>query len=165
MLYRACVALAACTLAACGPYRIDHQHMILEPVAGLQVLERSTTSLSSDDQPLHFPKTGLPLKAVLQRDRYQINFDMPQSSGTALLFIGARAPDGQQLQIEGAHLRHVYPKSAEELDGYPFAFMVEEARGAPLVIVIRGPGGAVLGEERLKYRIVSRGVAYGIEWI
>ncbi|HEU5136144.1 MAG TPA: hypothetical protein VFU13_13425 [Steroidobacteraceae bacterium] len=80
-----------------------------------------------------------------------------------MIFFSVRTADGVVLNVEGAHVRRVHPDA--EVLGYQYSFMVEEAHGKPMELVIRAPDGSELGRERLTYKVRSRGVAYGIEWI
>jgi len=156
------VLLVAWPMAGCAPYRIDHEHVVFDDTPGLTILERSTEAVSSERKPLRNGKVGFPIKTVLKRERYEVHFDLPPGS-TPLLFLSVRTAQGTVLDVEGAYLRRVHPDA--EVLGYQYSYYVSEADGAPLEFVIRAPGGAELGKERLTYKIRSRGVAYGIDWI
>ncbi len=43
--------VAAASLSACAPYRIDHRHLVLDETPGLVVIERSTTAVDSQGKP------------------------------------------------------------------------------------------------------------------
>lgn len=154
--------LVAGSLSACAPYRIDHRHLVLDETPGLIVLERSTEAVDSQGQPLKSGRTGFPLEATLQRERYAVHFDIPASS-TPMIFFSARAADGTLLDLEGAYVRRVHPDA--EVLGYQYSFLLDDADGKPLEFVIRTADGKELARERLTYKIRSRGRAYGIEWI
>ncbi|HEY6124033.1 MAG TPA: hypothetical protein VIV63_05235 [Steroidobacteraceae bacterium] len=156
------VVSGAVLLTACAPYRIDHRHLVLDETPGLVVLERSTTAVDSQGEPLKSGKVGFPTEVVLKRERYDVLIELSPSS-VPMLFLSARTAQGTVLNVEGAHVRRVHPDA--EVLGYQFGFMVEEADGEPLEFVVRAADGTELGRERLTYKIRSRGVAYGIEWI
>jgi hypothetical protein len=159
------IALIACVgIGGCAPYRIDHRHLVLEPMPGLEVHRRSTPADSPGEE-LRRPRYGLPLECTLRRDRYTVVLSMPLGMTTPMLFVGAHTPLDETLVVEGAHLRGVHPDAREANADHPYTFMVEEAEGKPLQITIRERDGTLVGRETLRYRIVSRGVASGIEWI
>lgn len=152
--------LIALSLSTCAPYRIDHQHVVFDDIAGLTILERTSTAVDSQNRPLSNGKVGFPTKAVLKRVRYEIRFDLPPSS-MPMLFLGIRASQGALLDAEGPHVGRVHPDA--EVLGYQYYFDVNEAGGDPVELVIRGADGLELGRKRLTYKIQSRGVLYGIE--
>jgi hypothetical protein len=159
----ACVVVAT-SLAGCAPYLMSFTHLCFEEQAGLEVLARSTASPDTQGNELHRPKVGMPLKLRLSRPSYSIDFDTPLQI-SPVVFLSARDEHGVTLNISGASVKRVFPGSGAELDGFEFSFYVQEAKGAPLYITIADPTGKVLGTETLRYKIVSRGYAYGIESI
>jgi hypothetical protein len=157
-------ALLVCIGAVgCSPYRIDYRHLVLESVPGLEVQRRSTPADSPSDE-LRRPRHGLPLMTTLRRERYTVVMFTPLGAGMPMLFVGAHSPLDEALVVEGPQLRDVHPDARAANPEHPYTFMVEEAKGRPLTITIREPDGTLVGRETLRYRIVSRGVAWGIEW-
>jgi hypothetical protein len=139
-----------------------YTHLSFEPMDGLEILVKSTSSLDTQGAELHSPKVGMPLKLRLARPHYTILFDTPLQT-SPVVFLSARDEKGVVLRLSGAHVRRVYPGSGAELDGFEYSFYVQEAKGEPLGITIENATGAVVGSEVLPYEIVSRGHSYDIE--
>ena len=150
--------------AGCSPYVATYTHLRFEPADGLEVLAKSTSSPDTQGAELHSPKVGMPLKLRLSRATYTVLFDTPLQS-SPVVFLSARDAHGLPLTISGGNVRHVYPGSAAELEGFEFSFYVQEAKGEPLSITIQSLSGEVLGKETLPYKIVSRGYSFGIEGV
>lgn len=159
---------AAAALAACTHYRFAYCHVDLEETAGLVVVERTKGPEHTAGE--HGPPrmTEVPLRAALTRDRYRIEFETPIST-TPQLSLRVFAPgDGLQsspLRVEGLHVGRAHPRTTLESGVLLYYFAVEEALGAPLDIEVRAANGALLGHERLTYRIQQLGVVSGTEWL
>ena len=158
----ALVLVAMLVLGACAPYRIDYKHLVFDETPGLQILVRSDPKIHAETPPLTHAKFGMPLEATLKRPSYEIDFDIPLNI-SPVLFLRVRSPQGGVLIAKGAHLYRVHADA--EVHGYPYSFHILEADGAPLDIVIVTDDGVELGRERVTYRLRSRGVAYGTDWL
>jgi hypothetical protein len=162
--WRALIVPNILALAACSPYVTAYKHVVFDAGSGLEVLERSHSSVDSQGKPLKFGRSGVPLKVRLTRDTYVIEIDMPQGSAP-VVFLRARTPTGTSLTISGASIQRVAPGSASELEGYPYSFYVAAAEGMPLEFTISLENAAPLGTERLEYVVQTYGYACGIETI
>jgi hypothetical protein len=80
-----------------------------------------------------------------------------------MVFLAARAADDTVLVVEGEYVRPVHPDAV--VLGYEYSFLVKEADGKPMELVIHAADGSELGREKLTYKIRSRGVAYGTDWL
>jgi len=153
---------AAVLLSACRPYVSSYEHVCFEEISGLVVLERSTSSTDSQGHELKLAKTGMPLKVSLRRPNYSVESDTPLNIAP-VLFLRATTSEGAALSVKGAHLYPLAEGSAAALAGYRYWFNVDEARGAPLEMVASDSSGKVVGTERLRYSLRSRGFSFGVD--
>jgi hypothetical protein len=154
----------AALLAACAPYRIEYEHLMLDDVPGLTVVTRSSPPDSSADK-VRRARYDLPVLSTLKREAYTLTIDTPANSSYPMLFVGARDASGNSLRLEGKHLRSVHPDALIANADHPFTFMTREADGDPVEFVIRDASGKQVGAESLEYEIVTSGVIWGIEYI
>lgn len=154
----------AALLGACAPYRMENEHLLLNEMPGLTVLERSIPP-DPPDEHVKRARYDLPVLSTLKRDVYTLTIRTPANHPGAMLFIGARNAAGEPLRLEGKYLRSVHPNALVTNADHPFTFMTEDADGEPLEFVVRDADGKRLGVERLAYRIVTSGVIWGVEWI
>jgi hypothetical protein len=148
--------------AACRPYVTSYRHVCFREAKGLEVLERSATSLDSQDKPLLFAKVGLPTKARLTRPLYTVAIDTPLND-IPVVFMKISTLTEKQIHIDGVNLNRISVASAMGSEGYQYSFDVERAAGRPLAFTVMDAAGNTLGTETVEYTIQSRGVAYGVE--
>jgi hypothetical protein len=159
------VFVFAAMLSACAPYRIEHQHVVLTDEPGLEVLERSKPFEHPPPEKVRRAKYGLPVLATLKRAGYTLTIETPGNQSSPLLFIGARAPSGENLRIEGPYLRSVHPAALEANPELPYTFWNHASEGAPLEFAVLDADGKLVGSERLDYEVVVTGVVWGFDWI
>lgn len=143
-------------LTACTPRDFSYTHAVLQDVDGLRVLERSTSSLDSQGRELQFPVVGLPIRSELRRPHYVIEFHTPLQT-RPLMFFTATSASGEQLVVAGPTIHRVAPGSAEELEGHFYSFYFQETKSLFVEFTVSDAGGNVLGAEKLRYSVVSRG--------
>jgi hypothetical protein len=138
--------------------------VVVAESATLKVIERSTESNDSQGKPLSGRKIGLPTKSILTGSSYVVTVSTPVNS-TAVVFLRADDNNMKTLDLRGAHLRQLEKKSGMGLEGYRYSFIVDEATGDSMEFDVVTEQGAVLGHEKIKYDVVSRGYVWVIESI
>jgi hypothetical protein len=142
---------------------ISYKHIVVDENSKLKVTERSTESNDSQGKPLFWRKIGLPTKSTLTGSDYIVIADTPVNS-MPVVFLKADDKQKKMLDLRGAHFRALDKKSAMGLDGYRYSFIIDEANGDPMEFDIVSEQGVVLGHEKIKYRVVSRGYAWAIDF-
>ena len=139
-----------------APQLYRYKHVVLHARAGLEVLDRSTTSPDAAGMPLSGAKVGFPLACVISAQEYAITVGTPLNSAP-VLFLRAEDRKKAMLQLRGAHLVDLDPRSGMFLKGFRYSFLILQADGAPLEFDVIAEDGHRLGRERLRYDLVSRG--------
>lgn len=151
-------------LAGCAPYRLEYNHLVLNEVPGLTVVERSTPA-SMPEKDLKGARYDLPIRSTLAREAYTLTIYTPLHGETPMFLVGARSKAGEKLSIDGRDFTTVHPDALVLYPENPFVFKPEFAKGKRIEFEVRDSTGSRLGTERLEYRIVRRGVSWGVEWI
>ena len=155
-----------CAILVCGcaPVLIRYKHLVVAESATLKVTERSTESQDPQGKTLSAPRIGLPTKSVLTGSGYVVTIFTPVNS-MAVVFLRADDQNKKTLDLRGAHLRQLENKSGMWLEGYRYSFIVDEATGDSMEFDVVSEQGAVLGHEKIKYDVVSRGYVWVIDTI
>ncbi|MGD1089978.1 MAG: hypothetical protein ABR955_14835, partial [Verrucomicrobiota bacterium] len=138
-----------------------YKHVVVDESSKLKVTERSTESNDSQGKPLFGRMIGLPTKSILTGNGYVVTVSTPVNS-IPVVFLKAYDKQRKVLDLRGAHFR-VLETSAMGLEGYRYSFIVDEANGAPMEFDVVSEQGVVLGHEKIRYHVVSRGYTWTIE--
>jgi hypothetical protein len=80
------------------------------------------------------------------------------------MFMSATSLEGQQLQMTGLNIHRVAAGSAEEWEGHFYSFYFSESNRHFIAFSVSDALGNVLGTEKLRFSVVSRGYEYvGLE--
>lgn len=154
----------ACTALACGcaPALSRYKHVVVAESAKVKVLEWSTESNDSQGRPLSSKKIGLPTKSVLTTSGYVVTVLTPVNP-TAVVFLKAEDENQKALVLRGAHMRQIEENSGMGLEGYRYSFIVGEATENSIDFDVVTEQGAVLGHEKVRYEVVSRGYVWVVD--
>jgi len=165
MKSRLILALGCAIFASgCQPVLIRYKHVVVAESATLKITERSSESNDSQGKPLSAAKTGLPTKSVLTGTGYVVTISTPVNA-SAVVFLRADDDKKNPLDIRGAHLRPLERKSGMGLEGFRYSFLVDEASGNLMEFDVVTDQGVVIGHEKIRYDVVSRGYVWVIDAI
>jgi hypothetical protein len=137
----------------CVPWKTTYRHLVFSENPAIQVLERSNTvEKNSKGKPLKGLVTGLPVRSRLVRPTYSIEISTPINA-EPVVFLRL---ENKELLLEGAHLKPIQ-------GDFQYSFLVTEAKGAPLQLVIIDRTGNKVGTESLSYTLISRGHTWSID--
>ena len=134
-----------------------YKHVVVAENSGLEVIERSTESNSSQGKPLSWQRTDLPLKSILREQDFVVTVYTPMNP-TPEIYFEAETKDEESLDLRGAHLRAL---TKTRSDGHHYYFVLNDANGDPIEFDVVDENDAVLGHVKITYKVVSR----GYEWI
>ena len=156
----------ACAVFVCGcePVLMRYEHPVVTESATLKVIERSTESNDLHGKPLSGRKIGLPIKSILTGRGYVVTVFTPMNF-MPMVFLKADDEKKKALDLRGAHLRQLKKESRMSLDGYRYSFILDEATGDSIEFDIVTDQGVVLGHEKIKYDVISRGYVWVIDHI
>ena len=153
--------LGASLFGGCVPHLFRYMHVVLHESPTLKVVKRSTESNDTQGKPLSGRRVGLPTKSVLTRPDYTIVISTQLNSGPSV-FLKSEGRK-QVVRLSGAHLREMGKLSVMGPEGHSYAFIVDEARGAPLEFDVISKDGSVVGHEKIGYDVVSRGYQWEVD--
>lgn len=154
----------ACIVLVCGcaPVLIRYQHVVVSESATLKAIERSTESNDSQGKPLSSRKIGLPTKSILTGMGYVVTVSTPVNSSRAV-FLRVEDENKNVLDLRGPHLQRIERKSGMGPEDYRYSFILDEATGDSIEFDVVTEQGAVLGHEKIKYDVVSRGYVWAVD--
>jgi hypothetical protein len=134
---------------------IRYKHAVVEESSKVKVVERSTESNDSQGKPLSARKIGLPTKSILTERGYTVTIYTPVNS-MPVVFLGAVDGKGNTLDLQGALLDEIKWK----FETGRYTFSLDKAAGGPMEFDVVSKQGVVLGHEKVKYAVVSRGYVW-----
>ncbi len=148
----------------CAPYITSYKHVFFEENERVKVYDRSTNYHDSQEQPLYFAKTDLPVKTIVKHDNYTIFIDTPVNS-LPVVFLKITGKNSKELILKGPHLIATAKNSNGYKEGYKYSFLINDSRGKPLKLSVQDLKGKILDSETSQYKIKSRGTTMGIEYL
>lgn len=149
-------------LCGCAPVLIRYKHVIVSESATLKVVERSTESNDAQGKPLSGRKIGLPTRSALTGNGYVVTILTPMNSAP-MLFLKVEDQNRKALDLRGAHLHLFGGKFATGSESPSYFFNLKEAAKDSIEFDVITGQGVILGHEKIKYDVVSRGYVWAID--
>ncbi len=149
---------------ACKPYMIAYKHACIEEGPNIKIIKISTSSNNSRGESLKFPTIGLPLEVILENPNYNITLYTPLRD-EPMVWLNLQPHSQNDLVLRGPNIKEVNINIPYQNIYYQYIFGIGIADGAPINFSVFTPEGKCIGTESIKYKIVSRGYAIGIETI
>ncbi len=154
------VCILLVSTMACKPYAIAYRHLCVEEALNMKLIKKSDVSNNSQGEPLKWPKIGLPLEMILENPEYIVTIYTPLAN-RAVVFLNIQSTSQTDLTLSGPNINRVDIDRPDVK--YMYDFDVNKANGDPIRFSIFTTQGRCLGVENLKYKIITRGYAVGIE--
>lgn len=156
-------------LTGCAPAFTDYYYISLVEVEGIEV---GATGVA--DYPASLFHDPMPIKYRLERGSYALEFELDMSAFQPTVWVGGKTYEGDDLRVVGvethqcgswSHLPYRTQGKLDEFYWSPITWTEPPCLPAPLsdagphamVFSVVGPGGEVLGEERIPFEVVRNG--------